>query len=132
MNEPPTDHVRELNERISQWDSEIAHEIQEKREANKGLLDTLALSMRVAICGSIPAVVLIISRFGVDKSSFNQFLVIGTALVGYGIVLAGGARAAALFAHWWFWRSTVNERMATIVTALAFDAVLFGWVLILF
>jgi hypothetical protein len=135
MTDDKADRIRELNERISQWDSEHQHEIQQIRDTNQGLKETLQLSMRVAVFGSIPSMVwlgcwAVVNSVG--EPVFLQILqVCGTLLI-FGAILAGAARAGGLFAHWWFWRSIVNRRMATIVIALAIAAVLFGWVLFFF
>ena len=52
------------------------------------------------------------------------------ALVNFGIILAGAARASGLLAHWWFHRSLIQERLAATVCSLLAAALLFGWVMV--
>ena len=134
MTENETDRIQELKLRISQWDAEHEHEIQQLRDANQGLKDTLALSQRVALIGSIPSIFWILCWMEVSslyELSLFQVVQSSGALLIFFVVLAGAARASGLAAHWWFRRSIVNERQATVFIALLADAILFGWVLVL-
>ena|GEM_PF-6811369 len=133
MTDEKEERIRALNERIALWDAEHSHEIQQIRDANQGLKETLELSLRVAVYGSIPAMLMVVcwvADNSIDEPLFFQMLYSCEALVLFGAILVGAARAGGLLAHWWFWRSVVNQRMATIVIALTVDAVLFGWVMV--
>ena len=134
MTDDNTDRIRELKQHIVEWGSEREHEIQQQREAHQGLSKTLSLSLRVAALGSIPSVVWILCWAVVTSASepiLNQVVQSFGALVIFGAILAGTARASGLAAHWWFRGSVVHERLAAVVIGLLAAAILFGWVVVL-
>lgn len=134
MTEERSEHIRELQLRISQWEQESSHAVQQERGLQSNLRQTLSLSLRVVMIGSIPAVIWLICWSAVHTaidSTFGKTLFTGASLAAYGIVAAGAARASGLFAHWWFYRSDVRQRVATITIALSADALLFWWVVVL-
>ena len=133
MTDEKSDRVQELNERISHWDAEHQHEMQLKIEAQENLKDTLALSLHVATVSSIPSAIWIICWAvvtSVNTPTMFQFMTSIGALAIFGIILAGAARASGLLAHWWFYRSLIQERVAATVCSLLAAALLFGWVMV--
>ena len=133
MTDENSERVQKLNERIADWDAEHQHEMQLKIEAQENLQDTLALSVHVAAVSSIPSAIWIICWAVVTSvnppTAFHIMTSLG-ALVIFGIILAGAARASGLLAHWWFHRSLIQERLAATVCSLLAAALLFGWVMV--
>ena len=126
--------VRDLQLRIQEWDSEREQDLQQQRESHHNLRKTLSLSQRVSVIASIPSVVWILCWAAVSSANeplVNLLIQSGGALVIFGIIVAGAARASGLAAHWWFRRSAVSERLAAVVIALLADSILFGWVIVL-
>ena len=134
MTEDRSERIRELEHRISQWERVHDHEVRQERNDQLKLRDTLSLSLRVVAIGSIPSVIWLICwasiRTAID-SMFGQFFFGAVSLAVYAIVAAGAARASGLVAHWWFYRSTIRQRIATVSIALSADALLFWWVVVL-
>ena len=133
MTDENPERVQELNERIANWDAEHQHEMQLKIEAQENLKDTLALSLHVAAVSSIPSAVWIICWAvvtSVNTPTALQFAHSIGALILFGVILAGAARASGLLAHWWFHRSLIQERLAATVCSLLAAALLFGWVMV--
>ena len=133
MTDENSERVQKLNERIADWDAEHQHEMQLKIEAQENLQDTLALSVHVAAVSSIPSAIWIICWAvvtSVNTTTAFQIMTSLGALVIFGIILAGAARASGLLAHWWFHRSLIQERLAATVCSLLAAALLFGWVMV--
>lgn len=132
MNDDRSNRVRELELRISQWERVHNHEMNQERDVQRKLRQTLSLSLRVVIVGSIPSVVWLLCWAGVrgaDVPSLFQLMIACAALCIYSIVAFGAARGSGLVAHWWFCRSNFHERLATVVIALSADVLLFWWVI---
>ena len=134
MTEDQSKRIRELEQRISQWESVHEHEVQQERNDQRKLRDTLALSLRVVAIGSIPSVIWVLCWAGIRTaidSTFSQVFFALICLAAYAVVAAGAARGSGLIAHWWFYRSSVRQRNATVAIALSADALLFWWVITL-
>lgn len=134
MTEDRTERIRELEQQISQWQRVHDHELQQERDHQSKLRETLSLSLRVVLIGSIPSAFWLICWAIVNTASdstFSQLCFTGASLAAYGIVAAGAARGSGLLAHFWFWRSDVRERIATVAIALSCVLLMFWWVIVL-
>lgn len=132
MTEDSSERVRELELRISQWQRVHDHEVQTERDLQSKLRQTLRLSLRVVLLGSIPALIWILcwaTAISANESIFGQLFFSSASLAAYGIVAAGAARGSALLAHWWFCRSDIHQRIATVIISLSAAAVMFWWVI---
>ena len=133
MTDENSERVQELNERIAHWDAEHQHEMQLKMDDQQNLKETLALALHVATVSSIPSAVWIVCWAvvtSVNTPTVQQVLTSIGALVIFGVILAGAARASGLVSHWWFRRSVIHERLAATVCSLLAAALLFGWVMV--
>ena len=133
MKDENSDRVQELNERIAHWDAEHQHEMQLKLDDQQNLKVTLALAFHVAVVSSIPSAIWIVCWAvvtSVNTPTLVQIAYSIGALVIFGVILAGAARASGLAAHWWFRRSLIHERLAATVCSLLAAALLFGWVMV--
>ena len=130
MTDENSERVQKLNERIADWDAEHQHEMQLKIEAQENLQDTLALSVHVAAVSSAIWIICWAVVTSVNTPTAFQIMTSLGALVIFGIILAGAARASGLLAHWWFHRSLIQERLAATVCSLLAAALLFGWVMV--
>ena len=133
MTDKNSERVQQLNEQIAHWDAEHQHEMQLKLDAQQNLKDTLALALHVAAVNSIPSAIWIVCWAvvtSVNSPNLLQFVHSIGALVIFGVILAGAARASGLAAHWWFHRSLIHERLAATVCSLLAAALLFGWVMV--
>jgi hypothetical protein len=135
MTDDDRSRIRQLKQRIAEWDAEHEQELQQYRGAHQGLKKSLQLSQRIALLGSTPSVIWILCWAAItdaNDSTLHQVIRVFGTLVIFTIILAGTARASGLAAHWWFGRSAGHERLATISISLLAATMLFGWVMVLF
>ena len=129
------ERIVDLKRRISEWDAEHEHEIQLHRNANQGLRQALSLSLRLSLLGAIPSIIWIlcwVAVTSVNETTVFQAVQSAGAFAFFGVGLAAAARLSGLAAHFWFRRSLISERLATIVITVLANALLFGWVVALF
>lgn len=127
-------HVRELEERISQWQRVHDHEIRGERDNQQALKQSLTLAGRVMLIASLPSAIWIVC-WSITLSIYQSILgdTIGSigALLAFGVVSAAAARVSALIAHWWFRRSDVSARRGTVFITLSAALLIFWWVMVL-
>ncbi len=130
MTDERTDRIRELERRISEWESEQSVTIQHERDGQRELHKTLSLTLRIVAAGSIPSVLWIIFwclRKFENPPSLWGLVPLFWSLLLYGAMAFASARAGGLAVYWWFRRTNGFGRLPTIFAALAVSAILFGW-----
>ncbi|WP_010581608.1 hypothetical protein [Schlesneria paludicola] len=129
-----SERLSKLQQKLAQFEDERHHAIGEQREDLRSLKETLRLSLRVVALASAPSVVWVIcwaTVVAANESVFDQVLTACFSLGLLAVMSIAGARASGLAAYWWFNRTVVRLRLATIVLSLLVGATLFGWVVVI-
>lgn len=133
MNNEHPEPRSKLQQTLAEFESESRQVIGEQRENLASLKETMRLSLRVVAIASLPSVVWV-SCWSViaaaNESIWTQVLSMCFALVILAVVSIAVSRASGLFAYFWFNRTVIRLRLATIVLALLAAAMVFGWVII--
>ena len=134
MTDDASDRIRELQLKISQWGQEHDHSMNQQLREQAQRADTMFLTSRIALLGSIPSALLIVFCSVIAAPYEQQFSSIWKsipALIVLAIFTAAAARVSGLLTHYWFRRSFIRERTAAIFISLAAAVLLFWWTLFL-
>ena len=133
MSNDKIERLSALKEKLDARERELRQSLQKEvcRQTERNA--AITLGARIAMFGSIPAILwTIFSHYPKGWSGGFEFLIGPLCFVIPIVIVAAAAGVVSgFFAAWWFGDSLIPVPRAAIYLALLSDAVLFGWVIAL-